>query len=362
MTFWQTFYSVGSFLAYWVRYSCSRHAGNLGQWDWRLVIIFQLLVPCLIVAQLPWLPDTPRWYASKGRVESARAALKRVRDEPHEIESELNAILDAIDREKIISQPGYSALYREPSVRKRLLLALGINAGQQCTGQGSLNSYSTLIYQRVFTGDTIDLVNALNATCGIIFTLNALWTADRYGRKPLFLVGAVGMAICMLIVASVGTFTPFYTTQAATELTSNKLTGTKARPVAYAITFLLFLFSLFYKPSWGATTWIFTSEIFPLGVRAQATGMASQSQNIAGSIVQQFFPTLLQKTGFACFYIFTGINLLLAVFVWFLVPETKGIELEDMDALFGGQPRVATESIYREEVGYDVPLADANKK
>jgi MFS family permease len=272
-------------------------------------------------------------------VEAARAALKRVRDDPGEIESELNAILHAIDREKITSQPGYSALYREPSVRRRLLLALGINAGQQCTGQGSLNSYSTLVYQHIFTGNTIDLVNALNATFGIIFTLNALWTADRYGRRPLFLVGAAGMAVTMLVVATVGNFTPFYITQGG-PLTDDKLSGTKARPVAIGITFLLFFFSFFYKPSWGATTWIYTAEIFPLGVRAQATGMASQSQNIAGSIVQQFFPTILQRTGWACFYIYTGINALLWVFVWALVPETKGIELEDMDELFGGRPRV----------------------
>jgi hypothetical protein len=90
------------------------------------------------------------------------------------------------------------------------------------------------------------------------------------------------------------------------------------------------------KPSWGATTWIWTSEVFSMNVRAQATGMASQTQNIANSIVQQFFPTFLNHEGFYCFYMFFGINVLLAIFCWFCVPETKGFALEEMDALFGG--------------------------
>src|ERR1700712_4652725 len=90
------------------------------------------------------------------------------------------------------------------------------------------------------------------------------------------------------------------------------------------------------KPSWGATTWIWTSEVFSMNVRAQATGMASQTQKIANSIVQQFFPTFLNREGFLCFYMFFAINVCLAIFCWFLVPETKGLALEEMDALFGG--------------------------
>jgi len=73
-----------------------------------------------------------------------------------------------------------------------------------------------------------------------------------------------------------------------------------------------------------------------MNVRAQATGMASQTQNIAQSIFGQFFPTFLNKTGFACFFFFMAINIVLAIFVWLVVPETKGISLEEMDALFGG--------------------------
>jgi hypothetical protein len=86
--------------------------------------------------------------------------------------------------------------------------------------------------------------------------------------------------------------------------------------------------------------WIFTAEIFSMNVRAQAVGMCSQSQNVVNSIVQQFFPIFLKNEGFFAFYMFAGINFLLVAFVWFFVPETKKVSLEEMDAVFGGANHV----------------------
>jgi len=77
-----------------------------------------------------------------------------------------------------------------------------------------------------------------------------------------------------------------------------------------------------------------------MNVRAQAVGMASQTQNIANAIVQQFFPTFLNNCGFYAFYFFAGINILLAVFVYFCIPETRKVRLEEIDTLFGGANHV----------------------
>ncbi|KAF2255676.1 MFS sugar transporter-like protein [Trematosphaeria pertusa] len=329
MSFWQMFYSVGSFIAYWVNYACSKNPQHLGEWDWRMVVIFQLLMPILIIAQVFFIPETPRWYIQHGnRQEDARRSLHRVRDTDQEVEDELLAIREAIEFEAEAISSGYSALYKDKSVRKRMYLAMIINAGQQITGQGTLNSYSTIIYKKVFKSTSqIALINALNATFGIIFTLNATWTVDRFGRKFLFIVGGLGMAACMFTVATVETQTPSFD-------------GAKSVPVGIAIVFLMFLFAFFYKPSWGATVWIYTSEIFSMNVRAQAVGMCSQTQNVANSIVQQFFPQFLDNCGFYAFYMFAGVNALLAAFVYFFLPETKKVCLEEIDALFGGTNHV----------------------
>lgn len=213
-----------------------------------------------------------------------------MRDSEEEVEDEILQIREAIEYEKEAISGNYSALWKDKSLRKRMLLALVINAGQQLTGQGSLNSYSTKIYQKVFTSDSqIALINALNATFGILFTLNAVWIIDRFGRKFLLIVGGIGMGICMIIVAAVETETP------------NTAHGAKSTPVGISIVFLLFLFIFFCefplpniwvheskckvpnshldKPSWGATVWIWTSEVFSMNVRAQAVGMASQTRS-----------------------------------------------------------------------------------
>jgi hypothetical protein len=321
-----------------VGYACQKHKQKLGDWDWKMIVIFQLLVPAFIVSVMFTLPETPRWYIQHGnRVEEARNSLRRVRDTEEEVEIEIMAIREAIEFEKEAISGTYWALFKDPSVRKRLLIAFALNAGQQITGQGTLNTYSTIVYGKVFKDtDTIFLINALNATLAIFFTMNATWTVDRFGRKFLFIVGALGMGVCMLCVATVYTQTP----AAPGSKTATLPDGVKSKSVGSAIVFLFFLFAFFYKPSWGATTWIWTSEIFSMNVRTQAIGMASQIQNVANLITQQFFPTFLNHKGFYAFYMFAAINFCLAVFVYFIVPETRGVPLEEVDTLFGGANHV----------------------
>jgi len=326
MAFWQLFYSVGSFIAYWVNYACGQHSKTLGEWSWKMVVVFQILVPIIIIVQLPFLPESPRWYIQHGtRVDDATATLRRVRDSEQEVQDELLAIREAIAFEKEVISGSYWALWKDRSIRKRLLIAFVINMGQQLTGQGTLNSYSSTIYKKVWTSvNTINLINALNATFGIIFTLNAVWTVDRFGRRFLFIVGGIGMAFCMLMVALIGLETP------------NAKGGGKSEPVGIAIVFGLFLFIFFYKPSWGATTWIWTAEVFSMNVRSQAVGMCSQMQNVAQVIFNQFFPTFYANCGLKSFFFFMSANIVLVIFVWFFVPETKQISLEEIDVLFGG--------------------------
>jgi sugar porter (SP) family MFS transporter len=332
MTFWQVAYSFGLFFAFWTDYAVTVHVDSLPlNWDWKTICILQLMVPLYVLSVLPFIPGSPRWLIKHGHEDKARAALLATRSSPEEAEAEFKAIYDAVEFEKNSKDTaaGYAALWKDKSVRRRLLLALGMNAGQQLTGQGSLTTYSTKIYEKVWSSKSkIALINALNGTCAIFFCLNVTWIVERWGRKVLFIVGGLGMAACMIIVATVETQTP------------DLAGGAKSQSVGIAIVFLLFLFIFFYKPSWGAVTWIWSSEIFSLNVRAQGVGMAGQTQNIANAIFQQFFPTFLDKCGFYAFYFFAGMNCLLVCYVFFLIPETKGVPLEEMDTLFGGESHV----------------------
>lgn len=132
-TFWQLFYSVGSFICFWTNYACSQNRTSLGHWDWRTVVILQALVPVIIMALIPWIPESPRWHIQRhGDVEGARAALRKVRETEEEVEVEVATIREAIEYEKELSQgSSYKALFRDASVRKRLYLAMVLNVGQQ---------------------------------------------------------------------------------------------------------------------------------------------------------------------------------------------------------------------------------------
>ncbi|KAL3487686.1 general substrate transporter [Aspergillus germanicus] len=337
MSFWQMFFSVGSFIAYWINFACARNRDKLGHWDWKMVVIFQLMMPLVICAQLPFLPESPRWLiAKKNDYAGAKAALMRVRSSEEEVDAEILSIREAIAYEKE-SAPNkrevYLALIKNKTIRKRVILAFVINIGQQLTGQGTLNSYSSTIYQKVFTSvDTINLINALNGTFGIIFTLNATWTVDRFGRKWLFMIGACGMAICTMLIAVVGLTTP-------------DVNGTKSYSVGVGIATLAFAFAFFFKPSWGAVVWIYTSEIFPMHVRAQGTGMSVQMQGVANTIFQQFFPIFFRNEGLKTFFFFMTTNVCLIAFTYFCLPETKNVPLEQMDALFGDVDHTTTKSM-----------------
>lgn len=230
LTLWQTNYSIGSFIAYWVNFAATKNITKLKkEWDWRIVVVFQLLAPLFIIGNLFFMPESPRWLVQKARADKARHELHRVRHTEEEVDDEMRSISAAVQYEKDHVSGSYKPLWVDKSVRKRLFLMFVINAGQQLTGQGSLNSYSTIVYKKVFdSNDTIQLINALNGTCGIIFTLNALF-ADRFGRKFLLIVGAAGMAVLMICAASVETQTP---TQAD---------GRKSQSVGIGIVICLFV-------------------------------------------------------------------------------------------------------------------------
>jgi MFS family permease len=187
-----------------------------------------------------------------------------------------------------------------------------------------MNSYSTKVYQAVFQSDsTVLLINALTYTFGILFTLTCTVFSDKIGRRKMLLISGVGQAIMLLIAATIYITTP-------------TVDGTKTLGVGVAIVVVMFMFTFFYKPGWGATVWIYTSEIFPMSVRGTAFAICSNTQSIAGVVMGQAFPSMFANMGFKSFYVWMGVNILLVIAVYFWFPETKGVPLEEMDALFGG--------------------------
>src|SRR5690242_4312970 len=115
-------FSVGSFLAYWINYACTKNAAKLGEWSWRIVVIFQLLAPLLIIIGTVLAPESPRWLVKHDKLEAAVKALSSVRDDPEQVQREISDISRALQFEEDEISSGYSALWKDRSVRKRLCM------------------------------------------------------------------------------------------------------------------------------------------------------------------------------------------------------------------------------------------------
>ncbi|KAH6871400.1 general substrate transporter [Thelonectria olida] len=320
-------YTIGAFIVYWAAYGAQRTTLDMGVWQWRIPLCVQIPIPVFIIVAIFFCPESPRWLAENNRIEDARSGLSCVRAGP--ADEEISDIVTAF--ESFLDW----TLIREPSLLRRTLVVIFINIGQQISGSSSLNAYTTLIYNAVFKStQMIALINALSGTCSIIFTLSCTLLVDRVGRRFILMLGAAGMCVSLLVVAILGMKVP------------ENADGTRPYGMGVAVAAIFFLFIFFYKPSWGATVWVYTSEIFSTDVRAHGVAVGAQSQSAASTILNQFSPVFLKNCGFYTFFFFVGGNALLVLGVFFFLSETKGVPLEEIDVLFG--------SVSHREKGEDV--------
>lgn len=152
-------------------------------------------------------------------------------------------------------------------------------------------------------------------------TLPALFLIDRVGRRPLLLCGATGCAICLLIVGGiVGAF--------AGKMDSNKAAG-------YAGMVFIYIYDINFSYSWAPIGWVYPSEIFNVGIRSKAMALTTSSTWFCNFIIGLVTPDMIEVLGFGTYIFFGGWAVVAIVFTYFLIPETKGRSLEDMDQVFG---------------------------
>ena len=324
MSLWQIGYAVGSIISTYTTLGCV-YSPHLGVWQWRIVVLLQIVTPAVLISGLAGCPETPRWYLQHGSEEKARQSLSTVRL-PEEVDFELSEIRNAIREQS--SEAKYKQLVRNKSYRIRLLLAIGLNVGQKFTGSVSLNQYSGIILKQVFSSSqTVILMNAIIAIFSTLSPFTAFFLIDKLGRRPLFMASSVGLTLTLFTMATVVTQTP-------------EEHGHHTLPVGVGVIILVCVFQLCFGPGWGGAVWIWTSEVWPVAVRANAVAIASQSQQISSAILGQIFPLLFAAARFYIFYFYAGTNILLGLFVWFFIKETKGVALEHMEDLFGGVDHV----------------------
>ncbi|RMZ84877.1 hypothetical protein DV738_g456, partial [Chaetothyriales sp. CBS 135597] len=295
--------------------------------SYRIPTAVQFAWGIILVAGMLILPETPRYLIKAGHPEKAAKSLSRLRripvDHPALVE-ELAEIQANHDYEMSVGTASYLTLLKSP-LRKRLLTGVALQALQQLTGVNFIFYYGTSYFQNSGI-DNPFTISVITSVVNICSTVPGLWLVERWGRRPLLLMGAIGMSVSQIIVASVGTALP------------NSQSASRA-----LIAFVCF-YIFFFACSWGPCAWVVTGEIFPLKARAKGLSITTASNWLLNWAIAYCTPYLVNSgagnanLGSKVFFIWGGFCCICMAFVWAFIYETKGLSLEQVDELYGKVP------------------------
>ncbi len=291
---------------------------GLQVWRWMFIMA---VVPALVYGALVLnIPESPRYLVAKARFEDARVVLRTVLGMHDEagLERKLEAIRASLQREY---RPAMREL-RGPHAGLLRVVWIGIllSVLQQFVGINVIFYYSSTLWHSVGFSEA-DAFNITVATSivNVLVTLVAIALVDRIGRKPLLVVGSVGMAITLALMA--------WCFSQATGSGANVTLPGALGPVALVAANA---YVVFFGLSWGPMVWVLLGEMFPNRIRALALAVAASAQWLANFAVTSTFP-LLAQAGLAFAYgVYAMFAALSLVFVLYAMRETNGIELEDM--------------------------------
>lgn len=307
----------GMLVVYFVNYFIALQGDEnwLNQTGWRWMFASEVIPASLFLVFLLFVPDTPRSLVMKGKSKQALEVLEKVNGS-----SAAKAILEEIKGSfkqhsgKLFSF-GFSVI----------IIGILLSVFQQFVGINVVLYYAPEIFKSMGSATDIALLQTIVVgAVNLIFTVLAIQTVDRFGRKPLMLLGAAGMAISMFALG-----TAFFS---------------KAMGLFSLICMLVYVAS--FAMSWGPVTWVLLSEIFPNKIRGRAMALAVTAQWVSNYLVSWTFPMmdknsfLIEKFNHGFSYWIYGLMGLIALFVvWKFVPETKGKTLEEMELIWSDKKK-----------------------
>jgi len=338
VTYYQMAVVIGFFVVFLVTYFIGNgmtEEQNISQ-GWRYMFWSELVPALLFFGLLFMVPKSPRWLMIKGKEEEAKNILTRIHGEEM-AEKEFVEIKESIQKEGKVKK---TSIFTK-SLFPIIIIGTVLSILQQFTGINAVLYYGADIFEQAlgFGKEDILLQQILLATVNLLFTFVAMFTVDKLGRKPLLIIGGFGMLIGFLMMG----FTLYYSDYS--QLNSAGLpTISSSEGIIALVGILLFIAS--FAMSMGPIVWVLLSEIFPNRIRSAAMSIAVAAQWLANYFVSQSFPIMveseankLQMDGGVWnnalpYFIFSGFIVVIILFVWKYIPETKGKTLEEMETLF----------------------------
>jgi SP family xylose:H+ symportor-like MFS transporter len=303
----------GFLVVYFVNYFIAIQGDQMWnqEFGWRWMFGSEVLPALLLLVLLFFVPESPRWLTKQNRSNEALEILVRVNGAEY-AKTELLEIKDALAHES-----GSLKQLFQPGMKIVLVIGIVLAVLQQVTGINVFLYFGTEIFKKMGSDTNAALLQTVMVgTVNLAFTIIAIWLVDRLGRKPLMMIGSVGMGLSLLGM------------------------GRMAYVQKTDLWVLLFILSYIacFALSVGPVTWVILSEIFPTRIRGRAMAIATVCLWVANYVVSQTFPMmeennwLLEKFHHAFpFWLYGIFCVVLVAFVWRFVPETKGKTLEEIE-------------------------------
>ncbi|KAL9948793.1 hypothetical protein D7B24_008112 [Verticillium nonalfalfae] len=330
-------YYVGGTISSWVTFG-TRNLDS--DWAWRIPILLQIALPLVALPGFLMAPESPRWFISMGRTEDAVKVLAEyhaggVIEDPIVV-SQMIEIETTINAEKEASNSGsYLDMSRTPGNRHRLAISVGLGFISQWAGNGVVSYYLPLVLNSVGVTSVTNqtLINACLNVWNLLWAIAAAASVDRLGRRPLFLASAVLMFVSFVIVTGL----------------SGSFAQGGSSSVGLAVIPYLFLFFAGYDIALTPFLVAYPVEIWQFSLRSRGLTVTWITA-LASIFLNTFVNGLaLEQLGWKYYILFCVLLLLWIVFVWFVIPETKGHTLEQMAVVFDGEDAVPAQAVVLQE-------------
>ncbi|KAK3939990.1 general substrate transporter [Diplogelasinospora grovesii] len=360
----------GIMISFWIDYGTNYiggvHLGEQSDAAWLVPICLQIAPALLLFVGMIFMPFSPRWLIHHGREEEARKVLSSLRglSADHElVELEFLEIkAQSLFEKRTVAElfpdlreptawnvfklqfVAIKKLFQTRAMFKRVIVATVTMFFQQWTGINAVLYYAPTIFKQLGLGDNTTSLLATGVVGIVMFlaTIPSVLWIDRVGRKPVLTIGAIGMATCHIIIAVI---------------VGKNIDMWQIHPAAgWAAVCMVWLFVIHFGYSWGPCAWIIVAEIWPLSTRPYGVSLGASSNWMNNFIVGQVTPDMLQGITYGTYILFGLLTYMGAAFIWFFVPETKRLTLEEMDVIFGSEGTAQADFERMEEINSEIGL------
>jgi sugar porter (SP) family MFS transporter len=324
-TIYNTLWYLGAIVAAWSAFGTLENL--TGDLQWRIPTALQAAMPGIQLLTIWFLPESPRWLISKGKIEKARSVLVKYHGNGDENDAfvrwEFAEIRETLRLEQEAAATGWKELIRTRGNRKRCLLIILTAIFSQCSGNGLVSYYLSQVLNTIGIRNPTEqakINGGLTIWC-LVVSLAVAFLVDRFGRKTLFMFAAVGMLISFSIWTAC----------------SAVYGKTESAPAGRAVLAMIFLFYGAAGAAWPGLTVAYTVEILPFNIRAKGLTLCTCVAALAGIYNQYVNPLGLAALQWRFYFVYVAVLVVECVVIWFYFVETRGPTLEEIAVLFDGE-------------------------